>query len=838
MGSLEETHGTLSLTDTLKMMKLKAEEERGFSISMTTSQVFFHLLERCISQKSIENARAIHCLSISFGLDTDAFLVSHLIRMFAFFTRLPEAKQVFNKLAEPNVFSWNAIISAHVKLGHNEMAINLYHEMLNLGIKPNGHVFVEVLKALSYMGDLDECKIIHGFIVESGFELDVYIANTLIDIYGNCRSSLDDAFRVFSRLEMRDIVSWNTLIMACSRYGYVEEAFCLFKRLSLARLEPNHITFLSILKGKSLEIGLNSGMQIHAYAIQYGLESNRLVGNSLISMYVNHCSFKDACLLSEKLPKRNHVTYNTLIAGCAQYGYGKVTLQLFLRMIHEGIEPDCYTFVSFLKGYARLGSLNEVMWAYSYIVEGAFEVDNYIASTLVSVLMKHGKLDDAQRVFDLSRKENIVIWSALIDGYVQSGCTAEAFNLFDKMKHQHGMNPGPVTYASLLKACPCQHQNGKWIHSQIIEDAIESDQFVASSLIDMYVRCDNLKDACIIFERLDHCNIVVCSALIIGLTRQGHGHKALMLFDQMRQQNNLYIDEVAYVNIINACSEVSALVKGRQAHAHIIENGLLCDSFVGSSLIDMYSNCWSLEDACKVFSTMPKQDTITWNAMIAGCFQCNRYELAWRKYEEMQHANMEPDNVTFLSLLSGCSNQGLVVRVFKSMREYHGLEPTIDHCNCIADLLGRIGDVEEAEDVLKTGESGSNIIGWTSLLSHCRAHSNMEVGLRCFHRVVVLDPKNSKGYILMSNIFANAGRPNDAEIVEQLRYCGNAWNKPGNAFIMIENKVHSFLVGEQNHLSVGKLKNLSIQMLEEGYMPSLELAQTLACDDDMHCCFD
>lgn len=815
-----------SLPETLTAMKSMLEEE-----SFTVSNNFFYLLERCISEGNLAAGRDTHSLIITCGFESHAFLASHLIRMFAFFHSLPEANQVFSKLSEPSVFSWNAIISAHVKLGQNEQGIDLYHQMLKASMKPNGHIFVEVLKAFSNMEELQKGKAVHACIIESGLESDVYIGNTLVDMYANCRT-LEDACRVFNRLPMRDVVTWNTLIAAHTQYGDVQEALRLFEQLTLDRIEPNRVTFMSILKANSLTVGVEPATQIHAYVIEHGLETGVFVGNSLIDMYVKCECLKDAYILSERLPKRDLVTFNTLIAGYAWDGHGQEALQLLRSMMHEGIAPDCFTFVSILKPCLGIASIDQVMWAYNYIIQGRFESDIYVASALVNTFTKCGRLEDAHRVFDRSTKQNIVIWSTLIDGYIQSGCNKKALELFQQMKCQHGLSPDQVTYASILKACSSMEtlHHGRWIHAHILEDGIESDQFISSSLIDMYARCGSLEDAHVVFERLHHCNIVVWSALITGFTQQGQGHKALHLFEQMQQQEGLEPDEVTAVCILNACSDVAALGKGRQMHALVIEIGLELDAFIGSSLIDMYANCGSFEDAHITFDLLPVRTTVTWNAIITASAQHNKYLLADQYFKGMTEAGLKPQEVTFLCLLSACSRVGLVDKgcfYLRSMSVDFGIAPALEHLNSMVDILGCKRQWKEAEDLLETIPFQCNIVGWMSLLSSCRTHASVDLGRRCFNYVVAVDPGKAAGYVLMSNIYACAGMWDNAKKIDELRQYANGWKKPGKAFIEIDNHVHEFSVGEKAHSQSNeihaKLKRLTVRMRQEGYKPYVDL---------------
>lgn len=147
-GSSRDLHGEGPFVDLFQ----KHEE------MLISSSMFVQLLDKCIVEKDLAAGRETHSLIVRSGLESDTVLGSYLIRMFSSFSCLVEAKQVFSKLLKPNVYSWSAVITAHAKLGQEEQAINLYHQMQMSDVVPDGHVFVAVLKACSSIGALNQGK--------------------------------------------------------------------------------------------------------------------------------------------------------------------------------------------------------------------------------------------------------------------------------------------------------------------------------------------------------------------------------------------------------------------------------------------------------------------------------------------------------------------------------------------------------------------------------------------------------------------------------------------------------------------------------------------------------
>lgn len=160
------------------------------------------------------------------------------------------------------------------------------------------------------------------------------------------------------------------------------------------------------------------------------------------------------------------------------------------------------------------------------------------------------------------------------------------------------------------------------------------------------------------------------------------------------------------------------------------------------------------------------------------------------------------------------------------MRADHGITPMHDHYVCMVDLLGRAGHLKDAEILLQTMPFQPCIEGWRSLLSHCRTCGNLELASRCFDHTFVMDTRDSTAYVLMSNVYADAGMWAYVDNMEEWRNYVYLWKKPAKALIEVGKKVHAFSVGDKSHPKFdniqGKLDSLSWQMEEEGYVPLVD----------------
>lgn len=409
---------------------------------------------------------------------------------------------------------------------------------------------------------------------------------------------------------------------------------------------------------------------------------------------------------------------------------------------------------------------------YAYILEEdiAFEAD--VVISLINMCSKCGNLRDAVWLFDQSSNRDVVTFNAIIAGYVQHDYNREAFQLFYCMLEE-GVKPDSVTYTSILKASSNLEEvdMGRLLHAYGIAFNIEQDAFVGSALIDMYVKSGSIEDAQRVFDTFTKHNVVTWGALIVGYAQHGYGDKVLQLYLQMQRQC-IVPNSTLHASVLMACSCNTLLTEGQLIHQSMVVGGNEADSIAGSALIDMYAKCGSLEDAAVVFRRLPKQTVGTWTALITGFAQHNDYISVVQLFNKMQREGLTPSSVTFTSLLSACSHMGLAdegCSYFDSAKEKCAILYTYEHFNCVIDLMGRSGRLNEAAVLLQTLPSRSNLSGWMSLLSHCRLHGDVGLGRRCLNTIMLLNEKHAAAYTLMSNIYVDAGMIEDARKILRLK---------------------------------------------------------------------
>eukprot|EP01018_Ginkgo_biloba_P023309 Gb_30523 [translate_table: standard] len=779
------------------------------------------LLQACTNLKEVKQ---VHAYLLTSGHNQNILLGTKLLNMYALLGTMDDARQVFDKIYIRDTVLWNAMIRGYAKNGPFEEALTLYYQMQRAGFQPDNSTIPCVLKACASLSALQEGKEIHDDIVGSRFESDVFVAAALIDMYAKC-GRLEDARSVFDKMPARDAVSWNAMISGYAQNGYAIEALCLFHQMEVGGTKPNSVTFVSVLPACAQLGDLQQGKWIHDYIIRSGFESNVSVVNSLIPMYAKCGSLEIARQLFNNMTIRNVISWNSIIAAYAQNEHANEALALFHEMQLVSMKPNSVTMVTVLAACAQLGALDQGKQTHTYIIRNGFESDVSVENSLVAMYAKCRNIDVACQLFCKISRKDLVSWNTMIAGYSQNGQVNEALTLFYKMQLGN-VTPDSVTMVSILPSYAHLGvlQQGKMIHGFIIRGGFESDVSIVNSLVAMYAKCGSIELSSQLFDSMIKRDVVSWNAMIAGYVQNGHANEALKLIHEM-QLAGTKPNLITMVSVLPACAHLSDLQQGKLIHGYIIRSRFESDVCVETALIDMYAKCGSIEIARKVFDKMSKRNEISWSAMISGYGMNGKGQEALALFSQMQQTDLKPNHITFISVLSACSHAGLVDegwQYFDCMRQDYSITPGMEHYACMVDLLGRAGCLDEAQDFIKRMPLEPSACVWGALLSACRIHCNIVLGEHVAKQLFSLEPEIPGHYVLLSNIYAEAGRWDDVAQVRAMMKHKGLQKAPGCSWIEVNNKVHAFLVGDRLHPQSEKiyasLEILAGQMKEAGYV--------------------
>eukprot|EP01018_Ginkgo_biloba_P034725 Gb_12551 [translate_table: standard] len=832
------------------------------------SSTYVCLLQSCLKKKTLPEGKLVHAHIIQTGFECrDIHLGNTVVNMYAKCGSLMNARRVFDQMPEQDVASWTIMIAAYPKQGYSEEALALFYKMQRSGIQPNQFTFASVLPACANLSALEHGKKIHEYIIKSEFQSDVFVASALIDMYAKC-GSLVNAYNVFDKMPRRDVVSWNAIIAGYAQNGHASEALTLFHKMQRTGIQPDQFTFASVLPACD---NLAAVKEFHEEIIRSGFESDAFVMNALVDMYGKRGSIESAHCLFEKMPKKNVISWTAMIAGYAQNGYLDEAKNLFDKMPERNVvswnamivgyaqngligdalklfqnmpERDLVSWNAMITGYAQNGFVDEALELFDKMPQR----DAVSWNAMIAGYSQNGHVDEAMQLFQKMPQRDMVSWNSMIAGYAQNGCVDEARKLFQNMPERdvvswNSMIAGYALNGQVDEALKLFYEIPRsnvvswntmiagYAQNGHVEDALElfqkmPDRNIVSwnTMIAVYVQNGYVNKALKLFQKMPNRDVISWTAMIAGYAQNGQGEEALKLFRQM-QVAGVKPDSETFANILPACANMAALEQGKEVHDFLIKSGFQSNVFVGSALIDMYAKCGSIQTARNVFEKMPQGDIVLWSAMIVGYAMHGYGNEALQLFEQMQDLGMNPDHVTFVGVLSACCHAGLVDKgwqYFNCISEYYHITPAMEHYGCMVDILGRAGHLDEAQNFINRMPMKPDAAVWGCLLAACRIHNNLDLGECVAERLFELDPKNAAPYVLLSNIYAAAGRWDDIEKVRKIMKDRRVKKKPGCSWIEINKQMYVFVVGDRSHPQMQKiyaeLERLSGQMNAAGYV--------------------
>ncbi|XXG90484.1 hypothetical protein AAC387_Pa12g2241 [Persea americana] len=254
---------------------------------------------------------------------------------------------------------------------------------------------------------------------------------------------------------------------------------------------------------------------------------------------------------------------------------------------------------------------------------------------------------------------------------------------------------------------------------------------------------------------------------------------------------------------LNSCCGLEALDRGKQIHTKTIKRGLDLDVFLGNSLVVMYSKCGNINDGMAVFYKISNRNLVSWNSLIVACAQHDYGVRALEFFDQMTHAQVHPDEITFVGLLTACS-----------------------HCRMLE--KGRSGNLEEAQEFIQNMPVKANSMVWLALLSACRVHSNVELAERAARRIFGIEPHSSAAYILSYNFYASCERWNDVSQIRKIIKDRGIVKMPGCSWITVKRLKHEFPSGDRSHPMskeiYAKLDSLTGKLKDFGYVSDKSFA--------------
>ncbi|XP_050379363.1 pentatricopeptide repeat-containing protein At3g58590 isoform X2 [Argentina anserina] len=648
------------------------------------------LLHACSRVRSLSATKALHALNITMGPSPKQpiFVSNSIMSQYSSLGKLLVACKLFDRMPLRNVVSYNIMISAYNMSGNVGEAWKMFYEMMASGFKPTQYTVSRLLSCVSL--DVYHGVQLHSLVIKNGlFDGDTFVGTSLLGFYGR-HGLLEEATWTFQDMPCRSLITWNSMISLLGNHGFFENCLYSFRELVRMDVDLSPGSFVGVFSAFSCPEDLKIGEHLHAFIVKNGFTCETLVMNSIIGLYVKCTAI---CLIDkifEEVHVKDAVSWNSIIGAIAKVGAPQKAVELFSQMCMAGVMPTEITFLSLINCSINVEIPISGESVHAKIIQHGYESRVLVGTALVDFYAKCANLKAAHICFYEICEKNVVSWNALISGY-SNNYSPISICLLQEMLHS-GYQPNEFSFSAVLKSSLALEL--QQLHCLVVRMGFEQNHFVLSSLIMSYAKNGLISDA-LVFATASHGLLPdVPSNAIAGIYNRTGQYNETLRFLCPREE----LDNVSW-NIV-----ISALAR-----------------------IGDYKECGSIGSSVKIFDEVRSKNLITWTTLISALGVHGYVQEALERFREMISLGFKPDEVAFTALLTACRHGGLVrdgLELFRQMISDYGVEPKMDHYQCVVDLLVKGGHVTDAEKVITSMPFPPDMIIWRCFLEGCKSHGN------------------------------------------------------------------------------------------------------------------
>ncbi|URD90856.1 Pentatricopeptide repeat-containing protein [Musa troglodytarum] len=515
-------------------------------------------------------------------------------------------------------------------------------------------------------------------VVKRGLHREHVFQTKLVALFSRF-GDLRDATLIFGSVEDKTDELYHSLLRGHAKHSSLDDAVAFFRAMRRAGVRPAVHSFTYLLKACGDRSDLRRGREIHSQLIASGFGSNVFAMTAVVNMYAKCRRIEEARRMFDRMPERDLVAWNAIVAGYAQNGMAERALEMVIRLQKDGRKPDSVTLVSALPACANVGSLKIGKTVHAFAMKAGFDSLVNVSTALVDMYSKRGAIETARLVFDSMRLKNVVSWNSMIDGYGQNGDAEEAWRLFEKMMAD-GIQATDVTIMGALYACGelGDLEEAKWIHGFAIRLCLDKNIFVMTALVDLYAKCGSVRVARRLFDAMEERHVTTWNAMIDGYGTNGFGKSAIDLFEQMKR-SSVKPNDITFLSVLSACGHSGLVQEGKKYFAGMKEDyGLEPNMDHYGCMVDLLGRAGRLHEAWDFIQKMPISPGISvYGAMLGACKIHKNVKLGEEAAQRL--FELEPDeggyHVLLANIYAAASMWEDVARV-RTMMEKKGLQKT------------------------------------------------------------------------------------------------------------------------------------------------------------------
>ncbi|KAE8729966.1 hypothetical protein F3Y22_tig00003041pilonHSYRG00374 [Hibiscus syriacus] len=443
---------------------------------------------------------------------------------------------------------------------------------------------------------------------------------------------------------------------------------------------------------------------------------------------------------SQKPQNKGGFSSNELIMEFTEHGLFEDAIMVYVRILQDGFQvQDFKFFPCLIKSFGGLSDVKRSRQIHGHVLKLGFLADIYVVNALLGMYFKCGEITDAVQVFDKMSERDSVSWNSMISGFYQSGDYLDSLMIFSLMVKEHGLFPNRVGCLSALSSCASIKSwiCGREIHGFVLKNGLESDEFLFSGLIEMYMKCGDVRSAEHVFSSTVNkesvrMNTVIWNVMISGYVSNECLLKALELFVGMLEFG-LKPDSSTLVAALVFCSQLLDLNLGKQIHRLILACGFENDIRIQTALIEMYFKCCHPESGLKIFRRCCNDNLVAWGAVISNSAYGDCPFRALELFCNFMLNYGFPDSPMLLAVLRSCSSLALKSKGMEThcLAVKTGSISDFYVGSALVDMYGKCGDMEAAQNIFSRLRC-RDLVAWNALICGYSQNELVDEALAAF----------------------------------------------------------------------------------------------------------
>lgn len=331
--------------------------------------VFSIVLKVCAALEDLSLGKQIHGYSAKVGLDSAVSVGTPLVDFYVKCASFESAFKTFERIQEPNDFTWSAIITAYCQVGKFGDALETFKTIRSKGVVLNSYTYTSIFQACSALTCFDIGTQVHGDAIKRGLISYLFGQSAMVTMYSKC-GRLDYAFQSFKSLDKPDTTAWTAIICGYANHGYASEALRLFNEMQASGVQPNAVTFIAVLTACSHSGLVREGRKIlDSMSTVYSVEPTIDHYDCMIDIYSRAGLLDEALELIKSMPvNADAMSWKSLLGGCwihKNLEIGKTAAENLLQLDPE----DTASYVTMFNLYAALGKWQEAAYVRKTMAE-------------------------------------------------------------------------------------------------------------------------------------------------------------------------------------------------------------------------------------------------------------------------------------------------------------------------------------------------------------------------------------------------------------------------------------------------------------------------------------